>query len=175
LPGDKALKIYAPAVGLKSGLLIQTNASKMLFVANAIKTFVLCEALRQVDSPDVVSTLENMNLALDDTVWSFGSPTFNPPNLIGIVSERTALEAMITRSDNTATDMAFKLAGADNVRAFITAAGLKNTLAPDSTRALTGYLVGAPNYKSITWAELQQVVSIPFLTASKRLRPRQTI
>jgi beta-lactamase class A len=28
-----------------------------------------------------------------------------PPHLSGVVSERTALEAMITRSDNTATDM----------------------------------------------------------------------
>jgi beta-lactamase class A len=163
LPGDKALKIFAPAVGLKSGLLIQSNSGKMLFIASAIKTFVLCEALRQVDSPGVVSTLEDTKLALDDTVWSFGSPTFNPPNLTGIVSERTTLEAMITRSDNTATDMAFKLAGADNVRAFIAAAGLKNTLVPDSTRALTGYLFGAPNYKTITWAQLQQVVQGPIV------------
>jgi beta-lactamase class A len=51
LPGDKALKIYAPAVGLKSGLLIQTNASKMLFVASAIKTFVLCEAFTRSIHP----------------------------------------------------------------------------------------------------------------------------
>ncbi|WGJ14770.1 serine hydrolase [Methylocapsa sp. D3K7] len=163
LPGDKALKIYAPTVGLKPGILIQSNASKMLFVASAIKTFVLCTALRQIDSPDIVHTLEDTELTLDDTVWSFGSPAFNPPNLTGVVSERTTLEAMITRSDNTATDMAFKLAGANNVRAFIAAAGLKNTLVPDSTRALTGYLFGAANYKTVTWAQLLQVVQGPIV------------
>jgi hypothetical protein len=54
--------------------------------------------------------------------------------------------------------MVFKLVNADNGRAFIAAAGLKNTLVPDSTRAFTGYLFGAKNYKTITWAELQHVV-----------------
>ncbi|MGI8961420.1 MAG: serine hydrolase, partial [Bryobacteraceae bacterium] len=143
--------------------LIQSESSKVLFVASAIKTFVLCEALRQADSPDIVHAIERKELALDDTVWSFGSPTFNPPNVTGIVSERTALEAMITRSDNTATDMAFKLVGATNVRKFIAAAGLESTLIPDSTRALTAYVYGANNYKTITWEELLQVVEGPIV------------
>jgi beta-lactamase class A len=107
-----------------------------LFVASADKTFVLCEALRQADSPDV-------DLALNSSVFSYGSPTFNQPNLTGIVSERTRMGAMLTRSDNTATDMMFKLAGAGNMRAFIASIGLKNTLVPDSTRALTAYVFGA--------------------------------
>jgi len=158
LPGDKSLKIYAPAVAGKGEILLESNSSQMLFVASAIKTFVLCEALRQVDSPDVVRTIEQQKLALNDTVWSFGSPTFDPPNLTGIVSERTTLEAMITRSDNTATDMIFKLAGADNVRSFIAEAGLKSTLVPDSTRALTAYVFGADNYLTITWEELNKLV-----------------
>lgn len=46
LPGDKAWKIYAPEAGGEPRLLIQSESSKMLFVASAIKTFVLCEALR---------------------------------------------------------------------------------------------------------------------------------
>ncbi|AXC15285.1 hypothetical protein ACPOL_6041 [Acidisarcina polymorpha] len=158
LPGDKSLKIFAPAVKGKEQILIESNASKMLFVASAIKTFVLCEALRQADGPDVVSKITQTPLALDDTVWSFGSPTFDPPNLTGVVSERTALEAMITRSDNTATDMMFKLAGAKKVRRFIASAGLKNTLVPDSTRALTAYVFGASNYLTITWDQLNELV-----------------
>ena len=36
---------------------------------------------------------------------------FNPPNLSGLVSQRTALEAMIMHSDNTATDMSMKQVG----------------------------------------------------------------
>ena len=129
-------------------MLAQLNAEKRLFVASANKTFILCEALRQagVDADIEHAELEAKALALDSRVWSFGSPTFNPPNLRGIVSERTTLEAMITRSDNTATDMILKLVGADNVRRFIAAAGLNNTLIPDSTRALTGYVFGASNY-----------------------------
>jgi beta-lactamase class A len=161
LPGDVALHIYAPPAGDNSQLLIQANSGKMLFVASAIKTYVLCEALRQADSPEVAHTLEQKDLALNDTVWSLGSPTFDPPNLSGTVSELTAMEAMITRSDNTATDMLLKLAGADNVRDFVAQAGLKNTLVPDSTRALTGYVFGAPNYKTISWEELLQVIEGP--------------
>jgi beta-lactamase class A len=163
LPGDKAFKILAPAADGKPKFLAHLKSHKTLFVASAIKTFVLCEALRQADSPDIIVALEQKEIALDSSVWSFGSPTFNPPDLSGIVSERTAMEAMITRSDNTATDMLFKLAGADNVRQFLTSAGLNHTLVPDSTRALTGYVFGAPNYKTITWEELLQVVQGPLV------------
>jgi beta-lactamase class A len=163
LPGDKALKIFARSARRKARLLVQLNSDKRLFAASANKTFALCEALRQADSPDVADALEATELALDSSVWSFGSPTFNPPNLSGIVSERTTLEAMITRSDNTATDMILKLVGADNVRRFIAAAGLNNTLIPDSTRALTGYVFGAPNYLTLTWEQLLQVVQGPLV------------
>jgi beta-lactamase class A len=158
LPGDKAMKIFAPTVGKKSGLLAQLNSGQRLFVASADKTFVLCEALRQADSPNIAAVLEATELALDSTVWSLGSPIFNPPDLSGIVSERTTLEAMITRSDNTATDMMLKLVGPNNVRQFIAAAGLSNTLIPDSTRALAGYLFGATNYLNLTWEEFLEVV-----------------
>src|ERR1700712_37932 len=54
LPGDKALKIFAPSVKRNPQFLVQSNSGKRLFVASAIKTFVLCEALRQADSPDIV-------------------------------------------------------------------------------------------------------------------------
>jgi len=164
LPGDKAFKILAPAAEGKPKFLAHLNSHKMLFAASAIKTFVLCEALRQSDSTDIAVALGHRELTLDSTVWSFGSPTFlpfNPPGLIGTVSEQTAMEAMITRSDNTATDMLFKLAGADNVRKFIASAGLQQTLVPDSTRAFAAYVFGAPNYKTITFEELFQVVQGP--------------
>jgi beta-lactamase class A len=163
LPGDKAVRIYAPASERGSELVIKSNVNKQLFVASAIKGFVLCEALRQVDSAEVVEKIESKKLALDDTVWSFGSPTFNPPDLTGEVSERTTMDAMITHSDNTATDMLLKLAGADNVRKFIAEMGLKSTLVPDSTRALTAYVLGAPNYKTITWDELQEAAKGPIV------------
>jgi beta-lactamase class A len=163
LPGDHAFEIFAPSVKGKPGFLARSNAGKMLFVASAIKTFALCEALRQADSPEVVHALEQRELALDASVWSLGSPSFNPPNLNGVVSERTTLEAMITRSDNTATDMVFNLVGAENVRKFIASAGLEQTLVPDNTRIFTGYLFGAKNYKTITWEELLAAVEGPIV------------
>jgi beta-lactamase class A len=161
LPGDVAFKILAPSPKGKKGFVASVNSDRMLFTASANKTFVLCEALRQIDGPDVVEVLEERELTLDSSVWSFGSPTFTPPDIAGVVSERTAAEAMITRSDNTATDMMFKVAGADNVRAFIASAGLANTLVPDSTRALTAYVFGEDDYKNVTWEELQKAVTRP--------------
>jgi len=173
LPGDKAFKILAPSSKGKHDFVAELNPDRMLFVASANKTFVLCEALRQADSPDVDAILEERELVLDATVWSFGSPTFTPLDITGVVSERTTMEAMITRSDNTATDMMFKVAGADNVRSFIASARLTNTLIPDSTRALTGYLFGATDYKNLSWERLQEVVKgtvvHPFLNTVQTL------
>ena len=103
---------------------------------------MLCEALRQADSPAVTETIASRQLALDQSVWSPDAPSFNPPYLTGKVSERTTLEAMITHSDNTATDMALKLAGPGNVRRFIASIGLRSTMIPDSTRIFLGYLLG---------------------------------
>jgi beta-lactamase class A len=174
LPGDKALRILAPARDGGRPFDARLHADRQLFVASAIKTFVLCEALRQIDSPDLIATLEKTGLALDSSIWSLGSRSFNPPNLSGTVFERATLEAMITASDNTATDMMFKLAGADNVRAFIASAGLTQTLVPESTRAFAAYVFGADNYKTITWDELLQLVSTgeivhPFLNSVETL------
>jgi beta-lactamase class A len=168
LPGDKAFKILVPALSGKPKLQIQFNSDRVLFVASAMKTFALCERLRQLDSPNVVDKLEQNDLALNSTVWSLGSPTFNPPNLRGIVHERAVMEAMITSSDNTATDMIFKAAGVDRIRAFIRSAGLARTRIPDSTRIFSGYLFGADNYKTIGWQQLvnlanEGVLVHPFL------------
>jgi beta-lactamase class A len=134
-------------------------------VGSAIKTFILCEALRQADSPSVVQTITDKQLPLDTSVWSVSSPTFNPPNLSGSVSERTALEAMIMHSDNTGTDISLQSAGPPNVRSFIASARLHSTRIPDSTRIFFGYLLGAPDYKTYTWDELQRAIesNAPFV------------
>jgi beta-lactamase class A len=154
LPGDVAIKIFAPAVNGKPEFLVESNASKTMFVGSAIKTFILCEALRQADSPGVVRILKAKQLSLDASVWSADSVTFNPPNLIGKVSQRTALEAMILHSDNTGTDMSIKDVGPDKVRTLIASMGLKNTMIPDSTRSLFGYLLGAKDPKTFSWEDL---------------------
>ena len=59
---------------------------------------------------------------------------------------------------NTATDMIFNLVGADNIRKLIASAGLLQTRVPDNTRIFSGYVFGADNYKTITWAQLLELV-----------------
>ena len=162
LPERKAVKIWAPSTNRTGAFLAELNAQQRLFSASANKAFILCERLRQLDSPSVEEQLVTNELNLDQNVWSLGSSVFNAPNLSGIVSERTAMEAMITHSDNTATDMILEQAGADSVRQFIGSIGLGNTMIPDSTRALAGYLFGAPNYRRITWDELVSLLGRPF-------------
>ena len=165
LPGDMAIKIHAPASNGKPEFLVESNSSKQMFVGSAIKTFVLCEALRQADSPQVVKTITAQQLALDASVWSLDSATFNPPNLIGKVSERTALEAMILHSDNTGTDMCLKHVGPDKVREFIASAGLRSVMVPESTRVFFGYLLGAKNYKAFTWDEIGAAANLPIVNS----------
>lgn len=158
LPGNKAIKIFVPGEDGGQGFSAELNSGQELFVASAIKTFVLCEALRQVDCPDVVHRLESKKLTLNSTVWSLGSPVFNPPDLQGLVSERATMEAMIMNSDNTATDMVLALAGPECVRRFIASAQLTQTRIPDSTRAAVAYVFGASNYLTITWDELLEII-----------------
>ncbi len=155
LPGKKAVKFYAPATYNGREFRFDMNSPDRLFVGSAIKAFILCERLRQLDSPDVVQKLMQKQLDLNASVWSADSQIFNPPNLSGKVTERSTMEAMILHSDNTATDMELAQAGPAQVRAFLASAGLKQSDVPDSTRVFFGYLLGAPNYKTFSWADLQ--------------------
>jgi beta-lactamase class A len=164
LPGEVSYKIVAPATRRTAQVQVSSsNSGSRLFIGSAFKTFVLAEALRQADSPDVVRTITTQQLALDASVWSLDSATFNPPHVSGVVSERTALEAMILHSDNTGTDMSMKLVGTDKVRAFIASAGLHNTLIPESTRSFVGYLLGAPDYLTFTWDQTVAAANDPMV------------
>lgn len=157
LPGMTSVKILAPATDDgRPRLLIERAPARRMFVGSAIKTFALCAALRDVDSPTVVNRVASRQLALDESVWSVDSATFNPPHLSGTVSQRTAMEAMICHSDNTATDMIFKLVGPDRIRRFIDHAGLTQTQIPESTRVFFGYILGAEDYRHFTWKQLQE-------------------
>ena len=167
LPDRKAIKIWAPPTEHGPEVLIQLNGGQRMFVASTLKSVILCERLRQLDSANIGEKIHDHKLALNKSVWSPGSDIFNPPNLSGLVSERTAMEAMIIHSDNTATDIILKLATANAVRAFIASIDLKKTMIPDSTRSFGAYLAGAPNYKTITWDELMAIppgpLAHPFL------------
>jgi beta-lactamase class A len=157
----------------RDGSTSSLNAGQQLFVASAIKVFVLVEALRQDDSPDVVATIADRQLPLDASVWSFDSPVLNAPELTGTVSERTAMAAMISHSDNTATDIMLKHVGPDSVRSFLASAGLSSSAVPDSTRSFIGYLKGAPDYLTFTWERLVATADDPFVNPA--LNPTSTL
>jgi beta-lactamase class A len=172
LPDRKSFKIWAPRTGHDPEFLAEFHGNQRLFSASANKAFILCERLRQLDSPNIEEKLVTHEIELDRNIWSPGSVVFNPPDLTGLVSERTAMEAMIVHSDNTATDMILREATAKSVRRFLAAIDAKNTRIPDSTRALAGYLFGASNYKTITWEEL---IALNPIFAHPLLNDEQTL
>lgn len=154
LPGFNSLKIWAPATSGREELLVLIHPSQRAFVASAFKSYVLAARLKMLDSPDIVSLLKSNELTLDETVWSPGSDILNPPNLTGVISERTAAEAMIMHSDNTGTDMIMRVTGPGYVRQVIAELGLGHTQIPDSTRSFGAYLFGLPDYRTATFAEV---------------------
>lgn len=125
---------------------VTLDADAELFCGSCFKTFVLATYLREVEAGNL-DELEQ--LPLDDGVRSLISPVF--ANLTGTTEARSALEAMIAHSDNTATDMAMKSVSPEKVRAFITEAGLKKARIPDSTRSFFSYLTGAPKGADLGW------------------------
>jgi beta-lactamase class A len=130
------------------------SPASQLFVASAIKTFIVCQYLRDVEAERLS---EDEQLPVNDSVRNSDSPVFL--NLTGTTPARSILEAMITHSDNTATDIALLRVGPDRVRSFIAAAGLRATLIPDSTRRFFSYNAGAPLGVDIGWAGVQQVLA----------------
>ena len=151
LPGTKSIKILAPATHNRREFASELNPGLPLFCASSFKGYVLCEALRHNEASN--GDLARTELKLDESVWSLDSEVFNPPHLSGLVSHRTALEAMVSHSDNTGADMVLKHIGADNVRSFVAGIGLRHTRIPNSTRQFLGYIFGVPNWNKTSWDE----------------------
>ena len=165
LPGQKALKIWAPADAGRPEWLAALNPGGQVFIASAFKGFVLAECLRleeesldpRGDAPLAAQLNARLaqQLELNEAVFSPSAPVFNPPNLTGQVTLRTALEAMVSHSDNTATDMVLRHVGPERVQTFVEAIGLRQTRIPASTRQFIGYIFGLPNWRATTWADTQ--------------------
>lgn len=164
LPGTKGLRLFVPSSGKQSGWTVSINPDTVLVCASAFKVFVLAEVLRQLEAslnpkdqkPLVEQLAEKLSqeLVLDESVYTLSSDVFNPPDLSGKVLLKTVLQAMMLSSDNTATDMALKFANPDRVRQFLQQIGLKNTRIPNSTRQFVAYVLGYPQWQTITWSQL---------------------
>lgn len=127
---------------------------RQLFVGSAVKTFVLAQSI--IDTANQFNGLtEDTQQVVSDAVRSPGSPVLQHMN--GTMPLRSVLEAMISHSDNTATDIAFAAVQAPRVRQLITRAGLANTQIPGSTRLFFSYLSGAPYGTDLGWNGLNAI------------------
>jgi beta-lactamase class A len=123
-----------------------------LFVGSAVKTFILAKYLQDIEEGRLSA---DQQLAIDDSVRSLSSPVFL--HLTGTTPARSVLEAMITHSDNTATDVALKQVEVERVRAFVAEAGLATVQIPTSTRHLFSYLAGAPFGVDESWQGMRRL------------------
>ena len=148
LPGQTALLLEAE--GPKGRIRLAHREAAPVFVGSVVKTFILAAYLKAVEEGRL--SLEEA-LPVDDDVRSPVSPVFGA--LTGTAPAVVALEAMITHSDNTATDMAIRRVTPAAVRALIAARGLAGTRIPDSTRIMVSALAGAPPGVDLGWAGIQ--------------------
>ncbi|MDE2517210.1 MAG: serine hydrolase [Rhodospirillales bacterium] len=162
-PVDRAMAAFAALPATASALLVAQSGNAgwdvahqpeaRLFVGSAVKTFILAEALRQVEAGTLS---EDAQRPIDDRVRSLASPVF--AHLSGTTPLRSVLEAMIAHSDNTATDAAIAACGVETVRALIASAGLHRTQIPNSTRQLFAYLAGAGLGVDPGWAGMEAIM-----------------
>jgi beta-lactamase class A len=167
LPGTKALAFWAPPDAGRPEWSAAFQADRPLVIASAFKPLVLAEYLRQIEdrldptaTPPGAQLHEKLQepLPLDKRVFTLGSPILNPPHLAGTITTRTAIEAMILESDDTATDMLLARVGPEQVRGLIADLGLSQTRIPDSTRQYIGYVFGDPDWRTLTWERLLPLV-----------------
>lgn len=125
-----------------------------LFVGSAIKAFINVKFLQDIERGKLS---EDAPFAIDDDVRSLSSSVFI--DLTGTTPGRSILEAMITHSDNTATDVALAAAGVERVRGFIAKAGLDSARIPGSTRLLFSYLAGAPFGVDKGWKGMKKIAN----------------
>ena len=152
LPGRKSAQVDVDEATTPWRVTSEPDAE--LFVGSCFKTFVLAAYLQEVEAGRLD---ESEQLAVDDGVRSLSSPVLE--HLTGTTQARSALEAMIAHSDNTATDMALKRVTPARVRQFIADAGLKKARIPDSTRQFFSYVAGARQGEDLGWKGMQAVVN----------------
>lgn len=132
------------------------NPDAKLFIGSAVKTFILAQFLRDVETARNGLT-ETAACDINDLYRSLSSSVLG--GLSGTSNYRNVLEAMISHSDNMATDIALAKAEPDRVRALIAQAGLTQTQIPTSTRRLFSYLAGAPIGTDLGWSGIQRVMN----------------
>jgi beta-lactamase class A len=153
LPGEKSAQIDVDAP--RHPWRIAHEPDALLFCGSCFKTFVLTTFLQEVEAGRLS---ESDQIDINDDIRSVGGGVFD--FLTGTASARTVLEAMISHSDNTATDAAMLRVGVDKVRTFLLKAGLTQARIPDSTRRFFSYVAGYPPGEDMGWAGLQAISAL---------------
>jgi beta-lactamase class A len=151
LPGTKSAQIDVDSAF--NAWRASHEPDAVLFCGSCFKTFVLAAYLQEVEAGRLD---ESEQLAVNDDVRSLSSLVLE--NLTGTTPAKCVLEAMISHSDNTATDIALKRVTPARVRQFISDAGLKKARIPDSTRRFFSYVAGAPQGDDLGWKAMKAIV-----------------
>jgi len=154
--GMSAYSFQTPAVhGGQFRMSDGWNNYQSLFCASAFKVFVLAAYLHYAergqlpnqppkgDNPSLLAAALAEPLTINTSDHIPGGAVFG--DVVGKTTASAILSAMIAYSDNTATDIAMKRAGVENVRKFMyETAGLHSPAVriPDSTKAFYEYLPG---------------------------------
>lgn len=133
------------------------NSRESLFCASSFKVFVLAAYLYYAERgelpnqpplgnhPSLLDAALAESLSIETSDQNQGSKVFG--ELTGKTTASAILAAMISYSDNTATDIAMKRVGVENVRKFMYGTAQLNPAEvriPDSTRAFADYLFPNP-------------------------------
>jgi len=146
LPGTKTYLIEAGPVRGGRTWRAAHLPDQRVFIGSAFKTFTFAKFMKDVEAGQLSL---NTPITIDDHVRMTDSGVFL--ELTGRVPARSALEAMISHSDNTAADACMAQVGADRVRDFVRSVGLTSTVIPDSVRIFASYLAGAPKGVDVGW------------------------
>jgi beta-lactamase class A len=155
LPGTSSYKFE---VGTNGKLFSAGYRSDVqMFVGSAVKTFFLLKFLQDVERGKLS---ESDQRPINNRIRSLSSPVFL--DMTGQTTARSLLEAMITHSDNTATDSILKSVGPKRVRKLIRRIGLKSVKIPGSTRLMFSYLAGAPYGVDKGWRGMKAIMKDKF-------------
>ncbi len=127
-PGRVGIAVEDLATGITSGV----NASASLPAASTIKIPVMVEVFKQMEAGTRALT-DVVHLESRDRDWGSGDLADARPGTARTVKQ--LLWAMITESDNTATNMLIRLVGRQNVNATMTGLGLHSTRLGDDIRS----------------------------------------
>lgn len=161
---------YSVSCNVAAGIAVDSRVwtagyqpDQTMFVGSAVKTFMLAEYLRSDLSETAVMKIDDSVRSMSSTVFgdeTYGGEPRPDVKLEGETLARSVLEAMITHSDNTATDAVLAAVGVDNVRDMISDLGLTTVKIPDSTRQLFAYLASGQDVP-VSWETAQQYVDNP--------------